>query len=253
MTPIDSTQATPERTMPVNGEQPQPGTDTTASSSRRPGSDRSSRRPGRAGPHGERPTVLERRYLIRDEAGEVVESPRQLFWRVARTVAKAELAYDAEPAEALEVARDFYTLMSQRMFLPNSPCLTNAGRGSGMLSACFVLPVEDSVESIYDAVKATALIQKAGGGTGFSFSKVREAGDRVEGTGGHGAGPLTFMEVFSKASDSITQERSARARTWRSCASTIRTSRTSSSTRTIARSSPTSTSASRSPTSSSRR
>ena len=109
---------------------------------------------------------------------------------------RRQSSYDAEPAEALEVARDFYTLMSQRMFLPNSPCLTNAGRGSGMLSACFVLPVEDSVESVYDAVKATALIQKAGGGTGFSFSKVREAGDRVEGTGGHGAGPLTFMEVF---------------------------------------------------------
>lgn len=205
MTPFDSTQATPERTMPVDGEQPQPGADSASvplvaleridppEDLAEPDLTENAR------------TVLERRYLIRDEAGEVTESPRQLFWRVARTVAKAELVYDAEPAEALEVARDFYTLMSQRMFLPNSPCLTNAGRGSGMLSACFVLPVEDSVESIYDAVKATALIQKAGGGTGFSFSKVREAGDRVEGTGGHGAGPLTFMEVFSKASDSITQ------------------------------------------------
>lgn len=205
MTPIDSTQATPERTMPVDGEQPQPGTDTTASSLA--ALERIDPPEDLAEPDltENASTVLERRYLIRDEAGEVVESPRQLFWRVARTVAKAELAYDAEPAEALEVARDFYTLMSQRMFLPNSPCLTNAGRGSGMLSACFVLPVEDSVESIYDAVKATALIQKAGGGTGFNFSKVREAGDRVEGTGGHGAGPLTFMEVFSKASDAITQ------------------------------------------------
>ncbi|MEO1698001.1 MAG: adenosylcobalamin-dependent ribonucleoside-diphosphate reductase [Planctomycetota bacterium] len=150
-------------------------------------------------------TVLERRYLIRDEAGALVETPRQLFWRVARTVARAELTYDAAPEEALEVARDFYTLMSQRMFLPNSPCLTNAGRGSGMLSACFVLPVEDSVESIYDAVKATAIIQKAGGGTGFDFSRVRAAGEHVASSGGHGAGPLTFMEVFSKASDAITQ------------------------------------------------
>lgn len=150
-------------------------------------------------------TVLERRYLIRTDEGQLDETPRQLFWRVARTVAKAELKFDAEPEEALEVARDFYTLMSQRMFLPNSPCLTNAGRASGMLSACFVLPVGDSVESIYDAVKATALIQKAGGGTGFNFSKIRPAGDRVRSSGGQGAGPMTFMEVFSTASDSIQQ------------------------------------------------
>lgn len=149
--------------------------------------------------------VLERRYLGRTASGAVSETPRQLFWRVARHVAAAELQHGAEPEEALEVARDFYTLMSQRMFLPNSPCLTNAGRGSGMLSACFVLPVEDSVESIYDAVKATAMIQKAGGGTGFSFSRVRPEGERVESSGGNGAGPLTFMEVFSKASDSIQQ------------------------------------------------
>ena len=149
--------------------------------------------------------VLERRYLARAGADGAAETPRQLFWRVARTVAKAELEFDAEPEEALEVARDFYTLMSQRMFLPNSPCLTNAGRGSGMLSACFVLPVGDSVDSIYDAVKATALIQKAGGGTGFDFSRVRAAGEPVASSNGSGAGPLTFMEVFSKASDSIQQ------------------------------------------------
>jgi ribonucleoside-diphosphate reductase alpha chain len=150
-------------------------------------------------------TVLERRYLIRDEDGELAETPRQMFWRVARTVAGAEVRFDADPEEAVEVARDFYTLMSQRMFLPNSPCLTNAGRGSGMLSACFVLPVPDSVEGIYEAVKATALIQKAGGGTGFNFSHVRPAGRPVKSSGGVGAGPLTFMDVFSKASDSIQQ------------------------------------------------
>ena len=149
--------------------------------------------------------VLERRYLVRGTEGELAETPRQLFWRVASTVAKAELKFNAVPEEALEVARDYYTLMSQRMFLPNSPCLSNAGRGSGMLSACFVLPVTDSVDGIYDAVKATALIQKAGGGTGFSFSSVRAAGERVDSSGGSGAGPLTFMEVFSKASDSIQQ------------------------------------------------
>lgn len=205
MTPIDSTQAKPERSMPVDGEQPEQAPETTATAMA--ALERVDPPEDLAEPDltENARTVLERRYLIRDEDGALAETPRQLFWRVARTVAKAELVYDAEPEEALEVARDFYTLMSQRMFLPNSPCLTNAGRGSGMLSACFVLPVEDSVESIYDAVKATALIQKAGGGTGFSFSKVREAGDRVEGTGGHGAGPLAFMEVFSKASDAITQ------------------------------------------------
>lgn len=134
--------------MQVDGEQLQPGIDMTVAS---PAAlDRVDPPEDLAEPDltENARTVLERRYLIRDEAGELVETPRQLFWRVARTVAKAELAYDAEPAEALEVARDFYTLMSQRMFLPNSPCLTNAGRGSGMLSACFVLPVEDSVESI---------------------------------------------------------------------------------------------------------
>lgn len=207
MTQTDSTQATPARTMPVEGDLrdvneadvPQGPAALAALESVDPPADL-------AEPDltENARTVLERRYLAREE-GAPVETPRQLFWRVARTVARAELAYDAGPEEALEVARDFYTLMSQRMFLPNSPCLTNAGRGSGMLSACFVLPVEDSVESIYEAVKATALIQKAGGGTGFSFSKVREAGDLVTSSGGRGAGPLTFMEVFSRASDSIQQ------------------------------------------------
>ncbi len=150
-------------------------------------------------------TVLERRYLLRDADGQLSETPRQMFWRVAAHVAKGELACGSTAEEAVEVARDFYTLMAERMFLPNSPCLTNAGRRGGMLSACFVLPVEDSVEGIFDAVKATALIQKAGGGTGFSFSRLRPAGDRVESSGGQGAGPLAFMEVFSKTSDSITQ------------------------------------------------
>ncbi|MEZ6014515.1 MAG: adenosylcobalamin-dependent ribonucleoside-diphosphate reductase [Planctomycetota bacterium] len=150
-------------------------------------------------------TVLERRYLLRDQAGELRETARQMFWRVASHVAGGELACGVSAEETIEVARDFYTLMAERMFLPNSPCLTNAGRRDGMLSACFVLPVEDSVEGIFDAVKATAMIQKAGGGTGFSFSRLRPAGDLVESSGGQGAGPLAFMEVFSKTSDSITQ------------------------------------------------
>jgi len=150
-------------------------------------------------------TVLERRYLLRDAGGQLIETARQLFWRVASHVAKGSLACGSTAEEAVAVARDSYTLMAERKFLPNSPCLTNAGRRDGMLSACFVLPVEDSVEGIFDAVKATALIQKAGGGTGFSFSRLRPAGDRVESSGGQGAGPLAFMEVFSKTSDSITQ------------------------------------------------
>jgi len=152
-------------------------------------------------------TVLERRYLKKDpETGAVVETPRQLFWRVASHVARAELELDGGSAElALVVARDFYGLMATRRFMPNSPCLMNAGREMGMLSACFVLPVEDSIEGIFDSIKATALIQKAGGGTGFSFSRLRPCGDIVRTSGGTTEGPLSFIEVFSKATDAIQQ------------------------------------------------
>jgi len=152
-------------------------------------------------------TVLGRRYLKKSpETGEVVETPRQLFWRVASHVAKAELSFNAGAwTQSLAVARDYYTLMAERRFMPNSPCLMNAGREMGMLSACFVLPVEDSIEGIFDSIKATALIQKAGGGTGFSFSRLRPAGDLVRSSGGTTEGPLSFIEVFSKATDAIQQ------------------------------------------------
>ncbi len=152
-------------------------------------------------------TVLERRYLKKSpETGEVIETPRELFWRVASHVARAEVALHPESWEqALGVARDYYTLMAERRFMPNSPCLMNAGREMGMLSACFVLPVEDSIEGIFDSIKATALIQKAGGGTGFSFSRLRPAGDLVASSGGTTEGPLSFIEVFSKATDAIQQ------------------------------------------------
>jgi ribonucleoside-diphosphate reductase alpha chain len=151
--------------------------------------------------------VLERRYLKKGaETGEVIETPRQLFWRVASHVAKGELNFtDNDYDHAVEIAREFYSLMSSRMFMPNSPCLMNAGREMGMLSACFVLPVEDSIEGIFESIKSTALIQKSGGGTGFSFSRLRPAGDRVRSSGGTTEGPLSFIQVFSKATDAIQQ------------------------------------------------
>jgi ribonucleoside-diphosphate reductase alpha chain len=152
-------------------------------------------------------TVLERRYLKKDpNTGKVCETPRELFWRVAAHIAKGELKFSGgTPERALSVAREFYDLMARRQFMPNSPTLMNAGREMGMLSACFVLPVEDSIEGIFDSIKATALIQKAGGGTGFSFSRLRPAGDLVRSSGGTTEGPLSFIQVFSKATDAIQQ------------------------------------------------
>jgi ribonucleoside-diphosphate reductase alpha chain len=151
--------------------------------------------------------VLERRYVKRDAEGKLpIETPRQLFWRVATHIAKGELRFPGgTPEKALAVAEEFYELMASCRFMPNSPTLMNAGREMGMLSACFVLPVEDSIEGIFDSIKATALIQKAGGGTGFSFSRLRPQGDVVRSSGGTTEGPLSFIQVFSKATDAIQQ------------------------------------------------
>lgn len=144
--------------------------------------------------------VLNRRYLLKDETERIIETPSQMFMRVAKAIAKVDKEYGAKPEESEKI---FYEMMARLEFIPNSPTLFNAGTELGQLSACFVLPVEDSLESIFTTVKNMAIIEQSGGGVGFDFSKLRPNGDIVRSTKGIASGPVSFMRVFDVATEVI--------------------------------------------------
>jgi len=146
--------------------------------------------------------ILQERYLLRDGEGRVAETPGEMMQRVARAVAQVEANYGENEDQAFE---DFLTLLRELLFLPNSPTLMNAGTPLGQLSACFVLPVEDSIDSIFTTLKEMALIHKSGGGTGFSFARLRPRGDLVQSTGGRASGPVSFMRIFDTATEVVKQ------------------------------------------------
>jgi len=150
--------------------------------------------------------VLRERYLLRNAQGEVIETPEEMCWRVAQSIAVGEARYGRSPAAVREVAEAFYDMMVDGFFIPNSPTLMNAGKGNGLqYSACYVLPVGDSMEEIFDSVKAAAIIHKSGGGTGFAFSRLRPKDDLVASTGGRASGPVSFLKVFNSATEAVKQ------------------------------------------------
>jgi ribonucleoside-diphosphate reductase alpha chain len=149
-------------------------------------------------------TVLERRYLKKDKAGKISETPELMFRRVASHIAQAENNYD-DKVDVKKMEDNFFSLMSEFRFLPNSPTLMNAGRSLGQLAACFVLPVDDSIDGIFAAVKNAATIHKSGGGTGFSFSRIRPRNSQVGSTGGIASGPVSFMQIFNTATEQVKQ------------------------------------------------
>ena len=150
--------------------------------------------------------VLRERYLLRNQQGDVIETPEEMCWRVAQSIAAGEARYGRSPAAVREVAEAFYDMMVDGFFIPNSPTLMNAGKGNGLqYSACYVLPVGDSMEEIFDSVKAAAIIHKSGGGTGFAFSRLRPKDDLVASTGGRASGPVSFLKVFNSATEAVKQ------------------------------------------------